>query len=59
MSLSDHAQKSPRNLHKTGKHWSVNEIGREIWRCLKREQDIGGEAMLGDIKKLPSRLPQP
>lgn len=59
MSLSDHAQKSPKIYPKTAKHWPVNEIRREIWRCLKREQDIGGEAMLGDIKKLPSRLPQP
>ena len=28
----------------------VNVLSRGIWRCLKRERDIGGKAMLSDVK---------
>ena len=28
----------------------VNEISIEIWRCLKRDQDIGQKAVLSNIK---------
>ena len=28
----------------------VNEISREIQRCLKRDRDIGRKALLSDVK---------
>ena len=28
----------------------INEMSRGTWRCLKRDRDIGAEAVLSDVK---------
>ena len=45
--FSQNAQMSPRNLQ--NRQTKVNEISRGIWRCLKRDRDIGRKAVLSDV----------
>ena len=40
----------PKKLCKTDCQTVVNEIRREIWRCLKRDRDIGRKAVLSHVK---------
>ena len=49
--------KTPKNLHETAKQCMLNEISRGIWRCLKRDRDIGKRPCQATSKQA-SRLPR-